>query len=102
MERLQTYNVSIVNGYIKYLIGKSIFAVNLLLKLFPATVVNADIESPKSLHTFLYKIFVPHASEIGTKSYGPNNTKFWVFCQKPGFFKTIFDKALTAFWKTIL
>ena len=30
---------------IKYLIEKSIFAVNLSLKRFPATVVNADIES---------------------------------------------------------
>ena len=39
--------------YIKYPIGKSIFAVNLLLKLFLATVANADIGSLKSLHTFL-------------------------------------------------
>ena len=31
------------------------FAVNLPLKLFRATVANADIESPKSLHTFLTK-----------------------------------------------
>ena len=29
------------------------FAVNLPLKLFPATVANADIGSLKSLHTFL-------------------------------------------------
>ena len=32
-----------------------IFAVNLPLKLFRATVANADIESLKSLHTFLTK-----------------------------------------------
>ena len=30
-----------------------IFAVNLMLKLFCVTVANADIESLKSLHTFL-------------------------------------------------
>ena len=34
-------------------IGKSIFAVNLPLKLFRATVANADIRSLKSLHIFL-------------------------------------------------
>ena len=55
MERLQTSNVSISNGRIKYPIEKSIFAVNLPFKLFPATVANADIESLKSLHTFLKK-----------------------------------------------
>ena len=68
MERLQTSDYSIGNGNIKYPIGKSIFAVNLPLKLFPATIANADIESLKSLHTFLKTMFAPHASEIWTKS----------------------------------
>ena len=36
-------------GNIKYPIGKSIFAVNLPLQLFPSTVGNADIGSLKSL-----------------------------------------------------
>ena len=50
----ETTNVSIYsNGNIKYRIGKSIFAVNLPLKLFRATVANDDIGSQKSLHTFL-------------------------------------------------
>ena len=49
---------------IKYPIGKSIFAANLPLKLFHSTVANADIGSLKSLHIFLTKMFVPHASEI--------------------------------------
>ena len=48
-------NVSINNGNIKYLSGKSIFAVNLPLKLFPATVADADIGSLKSLHTLFDK-----------------------------------------------
>ena len=46
-------HVSVSNGNIKCPIGKSIFAVNLPLKLFRATVTNADIRSLKSLHTFL-------------------------------------------------
>ena len=58
------------------------FAVNMPLKLFRATIDNADIGSLKSLH----KMFVPHASEIWTKSYGQNYTKFWAFWQKNGFF----------------
>ena len=37
----------------QYPIGKSIFAVNLLLKLSPATVANADIGSLTTLHTLL-------------------------------------------------
>ena len=37
-------SVSISNGNIKYPIGKSIFAVNLSLKLIPATVANVDVE----------------------------------------------------------
>ena len=43
---------------------KIIFAVNLPLKLFRAIIANANIGNLKSLHTFLKKVFVPHASEI--------------------------------------
>ena len=39
----------------KYPIEKSIFAVNLPLKLFPLTVANADIGSLKSLHKLFDK-----------------------------------------------
>ena len=61
----ETYNVGISNSNMKYLIRKSIFAVKLTLKLFPAaTVANAEIESLKSLCTFLKKVLVPHAGEI--------------------------------------
>ena len=52
MERLETSNLSISNYNIKYPIGKSIFSVNLPSKFFPTAVANADIGSPKSLHTF--------------------------------------------------
>ena len=51
MERLKTSNVSISNGNIKFPFGKSIFAVNMPLEFFRATVANADIGSLKSLHT---------------------------------------------------
>ena len=49
MERLQSSIVSVSYGNQKYPIGKSIFAVNLLFKLFRAAVVTAL----KSLHTLL-------------------------------------------------
>ena len=44
---------------IKYLIGKSIFAVNLTLKLFPATIANADFGSLKFLH-MLFDQYLGH------------------------------------------
>ena len=50
MEILQTFNVSISNGNIKYPIEKKI-AVNLTLKLLLPCVANADL-SLKSVHTF--------------------------------------------------
>ena len=43
----------------KYPSGKSIFALNLPLKLFPATVTNADIGSLKSLHV-LFDMYLDH------------------------------------------
>ena len=43
------------NDNIKYPIGKSIFAVNLPLKLSPTTAANADIGSLRSLHTLFDK-----------------------------------------------
>ena len=79
MDRLLTSNVSISDGNIKYLIGKSIFAVNLPLKLFRATVANADIGSVKSLHTFLKKYLYPMLVKFGKKLYGHKYTKFCAF-----------------------
>ena len=64
MERLYTSNASIGNGNIKYPIEKTVFEVNLPLKRFPNTVSNAEIDSLKSLHPFLKKMFVPPAIEI--------------------------------------
>ena len=55
MERHYTSKFSISNGNIKHLIGKSIFAVNVPFKLFPAIDANADIRSLKSLHTLFNK-----------------------------------------------
>ena len=61
MERLWTSNVRVSNDNLKYPIGKSIFAVNLLLKLFRATVdvANAITESLRSLHT-LFDTYLDH------------------------------------------
>ena len=55
MERLQIFNVSISNGNIKCPDRKIDFWNNLALKLFRATIANVDIESQKSLPTFLTK-----------------------------------------------
>ena len=48
-----------ISGNIKYPSGKSMFAVNLPLKLFPATLANANLVSLKSLHT-LFDKFLDH------------------------------------------
>ena len=103
MERLQTFNVSISNGNIKYPIGKSIFGVkNLPLKLFPATVANADIRSLKSLHTFLKECLYHMLVKFKQNRMVQTTRNFELLRQKTGFFKTIFDKALAPFWKTFL
>ena len=48
-------------------------------------------------------MLVPLASEIWTKLYGPNYTKFWAFWpKKNGVFKTIFEEELMPLWKTFL
>ena len=80
-----------------------------------------DLRLPMSLHTFL-KIFCTTCySEIKTNSFEPNYTNFELFEKNKTkqnkqtnkqktktkqktkhFLKTIFDKALTPFWKTLL
>ena len=55
---------------------KIIFAVNLPLKLFHATVVNADIGSLKSLHTLFDKYLDHMLVKFKQKLYGLNYTKF--------------------------
>ena len=67
MERLKASNVSVSNGNIKCLIGKSIFAVNLALKLFRTTVANAETGCLNSLYTLVWFVLGSHAGEIWTK-----------------------------------
>ena len=107
MERLLTFSVSISIGNIKCPIGKLFFAVNLPLKLFPATVANAVIGSLKSPHTFLKKClyhilvkFEQNCMVQTTRDVGLFDTK--TKQNKTGLFKTIFDKALRPFWKMFL
>ena len=57
---------------------------------------DADIRSPKSLHTFIY--FPPHAGKIWTKSVWFQVHKTLRFLDK--IWLNMFDKALTPFWKT--
>ena len=47
------FHISVSNGNMKCPIGKSIFAVNLPLQLFPAPIANANTRSLKSHHTLL-------------------------------------------------
>ena len=97
-----TSNVSISNGNIKYPIVKSIFAVNLLLKLFPATVANANIASLKSLHTFLIKCLYYMLVKFEQSRIVQTTRNFKLFDKKLSFLKPFLTKALTPFWKTFL
>ena len=80
-------NIKYCNGNIKYLKGKSIFAVNLPLKLSPATVINADIESLKSLYTLFGK-YLDHMLVKFEQNFMVQTTRnFELFTKKKGFFK---------------
>ena len=92
MERLQTFNVSISNGNIKYPIGKSIFAVNLPLKLFPATVASTDIGSLKSLHTFLKKCLYHKLVKFEQNRMVQTTQNFELFDKNRFFFKPFLTK----------
>ena len=69
----------------KYPIGKSIFAVNLPLKLFPATVANADIGSLKSLHTLFDKYLDHMLVKFEQNRMVQTTRNFELFDKKPGF-----------------
>ena len=80
---------------------KIIFAVNLPLKLFRAAVANADIESLKSLHTFLKKngcTIRPTLVGFEQNRMVQTTRNFELLKKKPGFFYNHFDKKLTPFW----
>ena len=95
MGRLQTSNVSISNGNIKYLIGKSIFVVNLPLKLSDAIVDNADIRSLKSLHTLFDKYLNHILVKFEQNRIVQTTRNFELFDKKPGFLKPF----LTKLWR---
>ena len=84
METLLTSNVSINNGNIKYPIGKPIFAVNLPLKLFPATVANVEIGSLKSLHALFDKYLNHVLVQFEQNRMVQSTRNFELFNKKPG------------------
>ena len=92
METLWTFNVSISNGNIKCPIGKLIFAVNLPLNSFHATVANADIESLKSLNTFLTKCLYHMLVKFEQNRMVQATQYFELFDKKPGFLKPSLTK----------
>ena len=75
---------------------KLIFAVYLPLKPFRVTVASSDIESQKSLHTFL-KTYLFHVLVKFEHNRTVRTTRVMSFLIKTGsiFFKTNFDKVLT-------
>ena len=75
------------NGNIKCPIEKTMFAVNLPLKLFPATVANADIESPKSLQKFLKKCLYCMLVKFVQNRMVQSTRNFELFDKKTGFLK---------------
>ena len=78
-------------------IGKSIFAINLPLKLFSATVANVNTESLKSLHT-LFDTYLDYM----LAQFESNRVVQNVPNLKSSSFNVVFDKALTPFCKTFL
>ena len=94
-----TSNVSISNSNMKYPIGKSSFAVNSPLKLFPATVANVDIGSLKSLRTFLGKCLYHMLVKFKQNRMVQTTRNFELFDKTP-VFKIIFDRAPV--WKTFV
>ena len=92
MERLKTSNVSISNGNMKYPIEKAFFAVNFPLKLFPATVANADIGSLKSLHTFLKQCLYHMLVKFEQNRLVETTQNFELFDKKPVILKPFLTK----------
>ena len=85
METLWTSNVSVSNGSIKCPIRKSISRVNLPLKLFCATVANADTGSLKFLHT-LFDTYLDHMlTKFEANRMALNVQNFSFFDKKPDF-----------------
>ena len=87
-----TSNVSICNGIIKCSIGKSISVVNLPLKLFRATVANADIGSLEYLHTFLNKCLHHMLVKFEQNRMVQTTKNFELFNKKPSFLKPFLTK----------
>ena len=58
---------------------KIIFAVNLPLQIFRATVANADTDKSHISANIIWYVFGQHAGEIWTKSYGPKFFDLQIF-----------------------
>ena len=80
---------------IKYPIEKSIFALNLPLKLSPATIANADIGSQISLHTLFDKYLDHTLVKFKQNRMVQTTRNFKLFDRKPGFLKLF----LTTRWR---
>ena len=73
----------------------------MLLKLFRATVANVDIGSLKFLHTLFDKYLDPMLVKFEQNRMVLGIRNFELFDKNPGFFKTIYDKAMAPFKKNV-
>ena len=92
MERFKTFDASVSNGNIKCPVGNSIFAGNLPLKLFRATVANADTESLKSLCTLFYTYLDNILAKFEPNRTLQNGQNFEVLDKIPRFLKPFLTK----------
>ena len=100
-EVLDSLYVRVSNGNLKCRIEKSIFVVNLPLKLFIATVANSDTGSLKSLHA-LFDKYLDHTLAKFELSCMTRKEKNELNYKGPIFYKSFFGRALTPFCKTFL
>ena len=84
--------MSVSDGNMKCPIGKLIFAVNLQLELFRATVANADTGRLKSLHTLFDTYFDHIMAKIGPNHMVQHVQNYDVFDKKSSFLKPFLTK----------
>ena len=88
------------NGSIKCPIEKSIFAVNLALKLYLATGSNADTGSLKSLHT-LFNMYLDHMLAKFESNFMVQNVQILSLLTKTEFFKPLFLQSIDAIFQNV-
>ena len=102
MEKLNTSNVSVSNGNLKYPIVKINFYSKFAFKTFPCYVANTNTESLKSLHTLFdtYLDYMLAKIEANCTVRNVQNLNFWT--KKRVLSKPFLTKRWPPFCKTFL